>query len=75
MKNFCRDHWPLLIIVPVVSLMALAAIHSGNKFDATISRQKILDAELKLQAVRTGLGEFYVSTNTATIEFRLKPTP
>jgi hypothetical protein len=55
--------------------MALAAIHSGNKFDATISRQKILDAELKLQAVRTGLGEFYVSTNTATIEFRLKPTP
>ena len=55
--------------------MAVTGIVGGISADAEVKRQKLAIAEFKVQAARSGLGEFYVSTNTATIEFRLKEKP
>jgi hypothetical protein len=75
MKSFLRENWLLFSFVGLIGgFLSLVLVSTAEQAVAD-KRRKILDAELKLQAVRTGLGEFYVSTNTATIEFRLKPTP
>lgn len=58
-----------------MACLIAAAITSGSKAEKIRKQQKIQSAELQLIAVRNGLGEFYVSTNTATIEFRLKEKP
>ena len=75
MKEFIQRYWPAFAIVGAIGSMAVAGIVGGISADAAIKRQKLAIAELKVQAARSGLGEFYVSTNTATIEFRLKEKP
>lgn len=72
MKNLIRDHWPIPAVIAMFACAIVPAIIFGSKQNAIVKRQKIQSAELELIAVRNGLGEFYVSTNTATIEFRLK---
>lgn len=75
MKQFILKYWPAFAIAVAVGSMATAGVVGGIKADAAVKHQKIIIAELKVQAVKSGLGEFYVSTNTATIEFRLKEKP
>ncbi len=75
MKDFLRDYWLAFVVIGLAGGFLATVITAIEDQAAAGKHQKILDAELKLQAVRSGLGEFYVSTNTATIEFRLKPTP
>ena len=75
MKQLFRDHWTAFALVGAIGSMAFAGIVGGLSADAAVKRQRLAIAELKVQAARSGLGEFYVSTNTATIEFRLKEKP
>jgi hypothetical protein len=75
MKSFLRDNWPVFVVVGLFGGLLAVILSAITEQAAADKRKNILNSELKLQAVRSGLGEFYVSTNTATIEFRLKPTP
>jgi hypothetical protein len=75
MKDFLKSSAIISATIGCIALMVIPAVSVATGANSVARKQKIIDAELKLQAVRTGLGEFYVSTNTATIEFRLKPTP
>lgn len=75
MKQILRDFWPVPVTIGILCCMIVPAIIVGSKAEAIAKQQKIQSAELKLIAVRSGIGEFYVSTNTATIEFRLKEKP
>lgn len=75
MKGLLKSSAIIIAIIGCIALMVTPVVSVATGANSASRKQKIIDAELKLQAVRTGLGEFYVSTNTATIEFRLKPTP
>ena len=75
MKELLKNWWPVPATIVILACMIVPAIRSVLKQDAIIFQRKIKSAELQLLAVHNGLGEFYVSTNTATIEFRLKEKP
>ncbi len=64
-----------MVAVIGIALSLIVVVPHLFELPAITRKQKIVKLELQIQSVRDGLGEFYVSTNTATIEFRLKEKP
>jgi Na+/alanine symporter len=74
MSRFIDEVVPVAAVIGIALSLVVVVPHF-IELPSVARKQRIIELEFQLQAVRAGLGEFYVSTNTATIEFRLKPTP